>query len=122
MSVFGRVAPSVPVTDMNRALRFYCDLLGFTVTFTNGDPVSFAAIEQGGAQLHLGVQPTKAGLFHAHIMVDDLDSLYERLQRASISIRQAPTVQAWGLRDIIIADPDGNTFEIAEPAIESAAI
>jgi catechol 2,3-dioxygenase-like lactoylglutathione lyase family enzyme len=122
MSTFGRVAPSIPVTDMSRALRFYCDLLGFTVTFTNGNPVSFAVIKQGGAQLHLSVQPTKAGLFHAHMMVDDLDSLYERLQQASVTIRQAPKVQEWGLRDIIIADPDGNTFEIAEPAIESASV
>ncbi len=122
MSVFGRVAPSVPVTDMNRALRFYCDLLGFAVTFTNGNPVSFAAIQTGGEQLHLGVQPIKAGFFHAHMMVDDLDSLYERLQRGGVTIRQAPKVQEWGLRDIVIADLDGNTFELAEPAIESASV
>lgn len=116
MFTFGRVAPSIPVTDMSRALRFYCDLLGFTVSFTNGNPVSFAVIRQGSAELHLGVQPTKAGSCHAHLMVDDLDSLYQRLQRASVAIQQAPKVQEWGLRDIIIADPDGNTFEIAESA------
>ena len=122
MPTFGRVAPSIPVADMERALRFYRDVLGFTVSFTNGNPVSFAVITQGGAQLHLGVQPGKAGSLHAHIMVDDLDAVYERLLRSGTAVRQAPKVQAWGLRDIVIADPDGNTFEIAEPAGEPASV
>jgi len=116
MATFGRVAPSIFVADMPRALHFYRDVLGFSVTFTNGNPISFAVIKQGDAQLHLGVAPGKAGSFHAHIMVDQLDAVYERLVQASATIRQAPKIQSWGLRDIVIADPDGNTFELAEPA------
>jgi len=116
MSTFGRVAPSIPVADMNRALRFYCDVLGFTVTFTNGSPVCFAIIKQGNAELHVALQPGKAGSLHAHLMVDVLDPVYERLQQSGAVIRQAPKRQEWGLRDIIFADPDGNTFEVAEPA------
>lgn len=122
MPTFGRVAPTIPVTDMERALRFYRDILGFTVAFTNGKSVSFAVINQGGAQLHLEVQPGKAGSSHAHIMVDDLDAVHERLVRAGAAVRQAPKVQEWGLRDVVIADPDGNTFEIAEPAGERASV
>lgn len=79
---FGRVAPSVPVKDLHRALQFYRDLLGFDVQFTNGDPISFAIVTQGDAELHLGVQPAKAGSFHAHLMVDDLDGVHERLKQA----------------------------------------
>jgi catechol 2,3-dioxygenase-like lactoylglutathione lyase family enzyme len=122
MFTFGRVAPSIPVTDMSSALGFYRDLLGFAVTFTNGDPVSFAVIEQGDAQLHLIVQPSRTGVFHEHIMVDELDSLYKHLQQAKVTIRQTPKLQEWGLRDMIIVDPDGNTFEIAEPANDEASV
>jgi catechol 2,3-dioxygenase-like lactoylglutathione lyase family enzyme len=46
MAIFGRVVPTIPVTDIDRALRFYRDVLGFDVAFTNGDPVSFAVIKQ----------------------------------------------------------------------------
>jgi len=116
MSKFGRVAPTIPVADMNRALRFYCDVMGFAVTFTNGSPVCFAVIKQGDAELHVGLQPGKAGSLHAHLMVDELDPVYKRLQQADAAIRQAPRIQEWGLRDIVIADPDGNTFEVAERA------
>ena len=122
MATFGRVAPGVPVTDMDRAIRFYRDLLGFEVRFTGGSPVSFAVLKQGDAELHLSAEPAKAGSFHAHLMVDDLDGVHERLQQTAATIRQPPKVQPWGLRDIVIADPDGNTFEIAEPVGEAAAI
>jgi catechol 2,3-dioxygenase-like lactoylglutathione lyase family enzyme len=115
MATFGRIAPGVPVADMDRALWFYRDVLGFEVKFTNGDPVSFAVMKQGDAELHLGIERGKAGFLHAHLMVDDLDLVYERLQRAGANVRQPPTVQPWGLRDVVVADPDGNTFEIAEP-------
>jgi catechol 2,3-dioxygenase-like lactoylglutathione lyase family enzyme len=121
MARFGRVAPTIPVTDIERALRFYRDALGFVVAFTNGDPVSFAVINQGDAQLHLSVQPEKAGEIHAHLMVDDLDSIHEALRQAGIPIHQPPTVQPWGLRDLVVADPDGNSFEIAQHVSEPAS-
>ena len=122
MPTFGRVAPTIPVADLERALRFYRDILGFTVAFTNGEPASFAVIIQGSAQLHLEVQPSKAGSAHAHIMVDDLDAVHKRLVGAGAAVRQAPQMQQWGLRDMVIADPDGNTFEIAQPAGKPASI
>ena len=90
MATFGRVAPGVPVADMDRAIRFYRDVLGFEVGFTNGSPVSFAVLKQGDAELHLSVEPAKAGSFHAHLMVDDLDGIHARLQQGGATIRQPP--------------------------------
>ena len=48
------------------------------------------------------------------MIVDDLDSVYERLQEAGAAIKQPPKLQPWGLRDLVVADPDGNTFELAQ--------
>ena len=115
MPTFGRVAPSIPVADIDRALGFYRDVLGFRVTFTNGMPVTFAVIQQGEAELHLVTQPDRAGSVHAHLMVDNLDGIYAALNKANIPLRQPPKIQAWGLRDLVVADADGNIFEIAEP-------
>jgi catechol 2,3-dioxygenase-like lactoylglutathione lyase family enzyme len=103
------------VADLGRALSFYEDVLGFRVGFTNGDPVSFAVIRQGEAELHLRVQPARAGSSHIHMMVDDLDSVYQRLQAAAVPVKQPPKLQPWGLRDLVATDPDGNTFELAQP-------
>jgi catechol 2,3-dioxygenase-like lactoylglutathione lyase family enzyme len=118
MVAFGRVAPSIYVCGIARSLEFYCNILGFSVVFTNGSPVSFAALRQDAAFVHLCVRPGSAGSCHAYIMLSDLDSFYGKLIRAGVIVRQPPKVQSWGLRDIVVADPDGNTFEFAEPSGE----
>ena len=122
MVAFGRITPSIYVHDMLRALPFYCDLLGFSVVFTNGSPVSFAILRKDTAALHLSVRADRPGSCHTHIMLSDLDSLYARLVGADVDVRQPPKVQSWGLRDIVVADPDGNTFEFAEPTGKPAPV
>jgi catechol 2,3-dioxygenase-like lactoylglutathione lyase family enzyme len=114
MVTFGRVAPSIYVRDLQRSLGFYCDVLGFSVVFTNGAPICIAVMKREAANLNLCLQPERAGSCHAHILLTGLDSFYASLVEAGISVRQPPKVQEWGLRDIVVADPDGNTFEFAE--------
>jgi catechol 2,3-dioxygenase-like lactoylglutathione lyase family enzyme len=99
---------------MQRALEFYRDILGFSVVFCNGSPVSFAVLRQDAAQIHLCVRPESAGMCHTHVMLSDLDLLHSKLMEAGMVVRQPPTAQPWGLRDIVVADEDGNTFEFAE--------
>ena len=122
MVVFGRVAPSIYVCDIARSLEFYCSILGFSVVFTNGSPLSFAVLRQDFAFIHLCVRPESAGSCHAHIMLSDLDSFYNKLISSGAIVRQPPKVQSWGLRDIVVADPDGNTFEFAEPTGEPTTL
>ncbi len=57
-----------------------------------------------------------------HIMLSDLDSFYDKLMDAGVTGRQSPKVQPWGLRDIVVADQDGNTFEFAELVSEPAVV
>jgi catechol 2,3-dioxygenase-like lactoylglutathione lyase family enzyme len=116
MVTFGRVAPGIYVRDIRQALEFYRDVLGFSVGFTNGSPVSFAVLKRDTACLHLSQRPDRAGTCHAHILLTDLDSFCNHLIAAGVDIRQPPKTQQWGLRDIVVADPDGNTFEFAEPS------
>jgi uncharacterized glyoxalase superfamily protein PhnB len=41
---------------------------------------------------------------------------------AGVTVRQPPKIQSWGLRDIVVADGDGNTFEFAEAVGEAVAV
>ena len=100
---------------MDRAIRFYRDVLGFSLACMDEPPVR-AVVMQGSAVLHLDLERARAGSSRTHIMVDDLDGVCERLRQAGVTLLQQPTIQEWGLRDIAVADPDGNVFELAEPA------
>jgi catechol 2,3-dioxygenase-like lactoylglutathione lyase family enzyme len=114
-TTFGRVAPTFYVSDLQRALAFWTDQLGFEVKFTNGDPVSFAVLGRNAAEVHLSVNPDRAGTCHCHILASGLEDLSRTLAANGTTLKQPLTKQPWGLLDIVVADPDGNTLEIAEP-------
>ena len=89
------------VADLDRALKFYCDLLGFEITTKFGSEAAF--ISAGGYHHHIGLNtwysknappaPTKAaGLFHTAIVYPtrkDLATAYKRLLDADYPITGA---------------------------------
>jgi catechol 2,3-dioxygenase-like lactoylglutathione lyase family enzyme len=114
-TTFGRVAPNIYVSDLQRSLAFWTGQFGFEVKFTNGEPVSFAVVVRDAAEVHLSVNPDRAGTCHCHILVAGLNDLFRTLSANGTPIKQSLKKQPWGLQDIVVADPDGNTLEIAEP-------
>lgn len=113
---FGRIAATVTVTDLPRALAFYTGVLGMRTTFQNGDPVGFAILERGAAELHL-----TAGRAHrasdrnvAHLMVSDAAALYGHLVAAGVRIVKGLRDADYGLRTFVFADPDGNRIDVGE--------
>jgi uncharacterized glyoxalase superfamily protein PhnB len=114
LPTYSRVAPSVFVSDHKRALDFYVNVLGFTLDNID-DPPFRAVVTQRAAVLHLDLVPGKAGSGSIHMLVDDLDLVFTRVQSAGAKVLQPPTSQPWGLRELTVADPDGNVLEIATP-------
>jgi catechol 2,3-dioxygenase-like lactoylglutathione lyase family enzyme len=114
---FGRMAPSIGVTDMARAVGFYTDVLGFEVGFQNGDPVMFTLLERGKAELHLLLAPGYSGpAFNvAHLVVDDVDALHARCVAAGAPIIKALADKDYGMRAFVFADPDGNKIDVGTP-------
>ena len=115
---FGRMAPGITVRDIERALAFYRDVLGFKKTFENGDPVGFMILKREGAELHLNLRRDhKPGLHNvAHLMVDDVDALHARCQAHGVRIIKGLRDQNYGLRAFVFADPDGNRFDVGQPS------
>ena len=113
---FGRLAPTVSVSDLNRSLLFYCDVLGFEKTFENGDPIGFVILERDAAELHLSLdkahKATKQNV--AHLMVNDAKSLYEHLGANGVQIVKAIRDADFGLRTFVLADPDGNRIDVGQ--------
>lgn len=110
------------VSDLQRALGFYVDLLGFEVTTLYGTDAAF--ISAGGYHHHIGLntwysknaKPTPAsspGLFHTAIVYPDrkdLAKIYRRLLHAAYPFT--------GFADhgvseaLYLNDPDGNGVEL----------
>ncbi|SDO63593.1 hypothetical protein SAMN05660199_02343 [Klenkia soli] len=115
--VFGRTAPGIPVRDVDRAVAFYVDVLGMTVSFTNGDPVGFVILRREGAELHLTlVRDRPAGTHNvAHLLVEGAAELHDHLVAHGVRIVKGLRDADHGLRGFVFCDPDGNRIDVGEP-------
>ena len=110
------------VSDIDRALGFYRDVLGFDVTQRYGDEAAF--LSAGGYHHHLGLNtwesrggsppaPGTTGLYHVAIRYPDRTTLGDALRRvleAEIPISGATD---HGVSEAIyLRDPDGNGIEL----------
>ena len=112
---------SVIVSDTERALRFYRDLLGLRVDLSRPDlgyPGAWLWI--GEQQLHLlelpnpdpvDGRPAHGGRDrHLALLIDDLDGLAGHLDAADIAYMRSRS----GRRALFVRDPDGNALELIE--------
>lgn len=105
--------------DLDRALRFYRDIIGFLPMHV--DPAqNFALFDAGGIALKIvgGHQATSAMHAAIEIIVNDLDQAYAELSAKGVVFPMPPRRQPWGGRLAQLQDLDGNLFYLA-PATES---
>jgi catechol 2,3-dioxygenase-like lactoylglutathione lyase family enzyme len=114
---FGRIAATITVSDMPRALAFYTEILGMTKTFENGSPVGFAILRRGAAELHLTLSKTHRASDRnvAHLLIDDAPRLHDHLVAHGVRIIKGMRDADYGLRNFVFADPDGNRIDVGQP-------
>jgi catechol 2,3-dioxygenase len=109
------------VSNLERALAFYCDVLGFEVTMRYGTEAAF--ISAGGYHHHIGLNtweslggspppPGTTGLYHVAILYPsraDLAGALLRIRRAGIPLDGASD---HGVSEALyLRDPDENGLE-----------
>ena len=110
------------VADLDRALEFYCGILGFELQQRIGDDAAF--VSAGGYHHHIGLntwhskgaQPPPAhstGLFHVAIRYPDRRSLADALRRLSGAGVPLEGASDHGVSEALyVSDPDGNGIEL----------
>ena len=97
--------PVLFVSDLQAALRFYIDKLGFKKKWHSADG-TVCQVDRGGCEIILSEDPArqdKARLF-VELNRDGIDEL-----RREVAERTVPTQSMWWGYDVIrISDPDGN--------------
>ena len=110
------------VSDIDRALRFYRDVLGFDVTQRYGGEAAF--LSAGGYHHHLGLNtwesrggspppPGSTGLYHVAIRYPDRATLGDALRRVVEAGIPVSGATDHGVSEAIyLRDPDGNGIEL----------
>jgi predicted enzyme related to lactoylglutathione lyase len=106
------------VTDMERAIRFYREILGLSLRSQEGE--NWAVFDVGGRQfaLHRVVEghPTQPGGATAVFAVDDLDRARTVLSERGVEFGHEGDVEGYA-RFASFQDPDGNTVQLIEYAV-----
>lgn len=116
-----RVAPEIPVLDLQASLEHYQRKLGFETAMVLPDGL-YAIVERDGVALHLfAEESTKLRPVGVHIFTQGLDALHAELARRGASIAEGVVSRPWGARDFRVRDPSGNTLKFTEPKTDAPA-
>jgi catechol 2,3-dioxygenase-like lactoylglutathione lyase family enzyme len=114
------------VTDVDAAIAFYTERLGFSLEQQMGP--AFAIVTRDALSLWLagpkssaarampdGRKPEPGGWNRLVLEVDDLEARVAALKSAGVSFRNE-VVTGPGGRQVLLEDPDGNPIELFQPA------
>lgn len=110
------------VADLNRAIAFYRDVLGFVVTQQFGDEAAF--LSAGGYHHHIGLNTWHSkggtppanghtGLYHSAFLYPDRKSLGDVIKRVKEAGIPLDGAADHGVSEAVyLRDPDGNGVEL----------
>lgn len=112
----------IPVTDVDRAKSFYVDQVGFEAEHDHQftDEIRFVQLTPPGSacSIAIGTGITKAQPGSAEgmvLVVPDVDALRAELVDRGVEVGEAQDMD-WGARHAPFQDPDGNRWELQQPA------
>lgn len=127
MSNVQDLAVVLQVSDIERSLRFYRDVLGFKVGMTEGDPAVFAIIRREKGILFLDQSREEVAVpvnqyWAAYLWVDDaIDDLATAFRAKGATIIRGPDTMPYGCRDFDVRDPDGHLIAFGQDLMKSDA-
>jgi catechol 2,3-dioxygenase-like lactoylglutathione lyase family enzyme len=116
-----QITPFMHVQDLEKALAFFVDILGFKIAFRAGtyayverERVAFRLLEEKGPE---GGPPGNRR-FAYYVDVRDVDALYAELKPKLDTLPpgdvRAPFNQPYNQRELLVVAPDGNIIAFGQ--------
>jgi catechol 2,3-dioxygenase-like lactoylglutathione lyase family enzyme len=108
------IAPQFLIDDLDRAIAYYCDKLGFDLDFKYQS--FYASVKRDGLAIHLKHAPKLlADREHrkenehldAYISVSGIRALFSELKARGALVTKPVEERPWGCLDFYVEDPDG---------------
>jgi catechol 2,3-dioxygenase-like lactoylglutathione lyase family enzyme len=111
--MFKEAHPILGTRDIQRAIAFYTERLGFRLAFGDkADPPNYVGFRRDAVELHMQFQfEHEMGTIRLRFLVEDPDTLFNEYRQRAIectpnSVRDTP----WGTREFALYDPDRNAL------------
>jgi catechol 2,3-dioxygenase-like lactoylglutathione lyase family enzyme len=112
----------VPVSDVDRAKAFYVERVGFHADHdhTLSESLRFVQLTPPGSACSIaigtGITSSSPGTAQGLLLVvADIDGARAELAERGVEISEV-RVEGWGARHAYFRDPDGNSWQLQQPA------
>jgi uncharacterized glyoxalase superfamily protein PhnB len=122
-----KLTPNLVVRNVEASLSFYSEILGLekAISVPEQSPYIFASVSNGAVEVFFNDQKTVAaeypklaatigGSLTLYMEVDNLQSVFDRVQKAGAKISMPITDQFYGMKEFAFEDSDGYTITIAQ--------
>lgn len=115
------IVPQFLVDDLDRAVAYYCNQLGFELDFTYES--FYSSVTRDGFAIHLKCAPKLAAErehrkqnehLDAYISVSGIRGLFNEFQTRGAQVIRPLQQQSWACLDFYVEDPDGNILCFGE--------
>jgi uncharacterized glyoxalase superfamily protein PhnB len=111
-----QVFPILSVRDLQEAIAFYTQRLGFELAWSWGNPPVRAGVRQGAVEFQLvcdpAVPPSGPSTVYCHMR--GVDEYYTACRERGAHVVRHLGDRPWGARDFQLADPSANRIGFAE--------
>ena len=124
MATLTGVSPVLLVSDVDRAVAYWRDRLGFECE-TYGEPPDFVVARRDGATILMALcdDPAKIvpnwrivdKVWNVYIRVDDVERIYAEVQERGAGIDYTLYDAPSGFREFGVQDPDGHDIAFGQP-------
>jgi catechol 2,3-dioxygenase-like lactoylglutathione lyase family enzyme len=105
------------VHDIEKALTFYVDKLGFQLGWKWGTPLTHANVCRDSISLDLVALPAeRCGTAMAYVQLSGVDAYFSELKGRNVEVSDLGD-RPYGMRDFEVVDPNGNRLAFGEPAV-----
>ena len=114
--------PVICTDDIQRSLSYYTQVLGFLPDFEFGEPVVYAGVKSGDAEIYFSYDPDFISVIkekkinpEIFIWLTDADNLFKQHVANGAEIAETISDRPWGARQYVIKDINGYHLKFAQP-------
>jgi catechol 2,3-dioxygenase-like lactoylglutathione lyase family enzyme len=113
---FRNAIPILYCEDVLVSLRYYVETLGFENRWDWGDPPSFGGVSKDGVELFFCKEGQGNPGTWLSLFVDNVDEYFDFIKSKGATIISPPQTMEWGIREMLVGDPDGHRIRFGQPA------
>jgi uncharacterized glyoxalase superfamily protein PhnB len=114
--------PVIGTDDIRKSISYYTKVLGFSPDFEFGDPVVYAGVKAGDAEIYFSFDPGLADAIkekkvspEIFIWLADADSLFAEHIANGAEIVESISDRPWGSRQYVVKEINGYYLKFAQP-------